>query len=136
MLAWSFRGGIYKKQPLDILEFSFILNLGLLSVATLYTYNVGGDQAAVSYTSVGIALATFTGILFYHAWKHTACLRKCLSPLASSYRELLAKEQCYHREPPELGGNAPLLPPFIYQYHGDRYRKPLDLITDEDRREE
>ena len=66
-----FTGLIYKKLYLDILEISFILNLGILAVATYYVKLavVPVSQAAVAYTSVGIAFATSIGVLLYHAYQ-------------------------------------------------------------------
>ena len=66
-----FTGFIYQKLYLDVLEASFILNLGILAAAT---YSVGlteipESQAVVSYISVGIAFATFTGVLVYHTYQ-------------------------------------------------------------------
>ena len=73
-------GRIYQKWYLDIIETSFILNLGILATATFFVRERGGYQAALTYTSVGIAFATFCAILVYHAqwqiresrfWKNT-----------------------------------------------------------------
>ena len=58
---------IYKTWSLGLLETSFILNLTILAVATLYIHASGGNQNAVTFTSVGIAFATFTGIVIYHS---------------------------------------------------------------------
>ena len=58
---------IYKTWSLGLLETSFILNLTILAVATLYIRASGGNQNAVTFTSVGIAFATFTGIVIYHS---------------------------------------------------------------------
>ena len=58
---------IYKMWSLGVLETSFILNLTILAVATLYTRLTGGNQNATTLTSVGIAFATFTGIVIYHS---------------------------------------------------------------------
>ena len=58
---------IYKTWTLGLLETSFILNLTILAVATLYIRLTGGNQNAVTLTSVGIAFATFTGIVIYHS---------------------------------------------------------------------
>ena len=69
--------GIYKKWPLDVLESSFHLNLGMLSVATLYTRLTDGNQGAVVYTSTGIVFATFTAILLYHAFQKIRGFRCC-----------------------------------------------------------
>ena len=49
-------GGVYRKWPLDILESSFILNLGVSAAATLYIKFQHRNQAAVFYTSTGVSL--------------------------------------------------------------------------------
>ena len=64
-------------------EDSFALNLIILAAATFFVKLSQGDQLAVGYTSVSIALATFfgilafqladvTGITQYLKWKCTA----------------------------------------------------------------
>ena len=58
---------IYKTWSLGLLETSFIINLTILAVATLYVRLTRGDQSAATFTSVGIAFATFTGIVIYHS---------------------------------------------------------------------
>ena len=58
---------IYKTWSLGLLETSFIINLAILAVATLYVRPSGGNQNAATFTSVGIAFATFTGIVIYHS---------------------------------------------------------------------
>ena len=66
-----FTGLIYKKLYLDVLEISFILNLGILAGTTYYVKFavVPVSQAAVAYTSVGIAFATFIVVLLYHTYQ-------------------------------------------------------------------
>ena len=61
-------GMVYKSWWLNALELSFILNLGILAVATYHVKLSGGSQAAVAYTSVGIAFLTFVGIVTYHIY--------------------------------------------------------------------
>ena len=58
---------IYKTWTLGLLETAFIINLTILAVATLYIRASGGNQNATTFTSVGIAFATFTGIVIYHS---------------------------------------------------------------------
>ena len=58
---------IYKKWSLGLLETSFIVNLTILAMVTFYIRPSGGNQNAVTFTSVGIAFATFTGIIIYHS---------------------------------------------------------------------
>ncbi len=57
---------IYRSWSLGLLESFSIINLAILSVATLYVRTSGGNQNAVTITSVGIAFATFTGVVIYH----------------------------------------------------------------------
>ena len=88
-------GGVYRSWGLNVLEASFLFNLGILFSATFYIRLVGDDnqftdaylsstnsttdrvmhfiqgpaelnQAAVFYASVSIALTTFVGIVVYH----------------------------------------------------------------------
>ena len=63
--AWI-SGGVYRNWCLNALESSFALNLIILAAATYHVKLSGGSQLAVGYTSVIIALVTFTGILAYH----------------------------------------------------------------------
>ena len=66
-----FTGLIYKKLYLDVLEASFILNLGILAAAS-YSVRIAEtqeSQAAVTYLSVGITFATFVGVLVYHTYQ-------------------------------------------------------------------
>ena len=74
---------IYKMWSLGLLETSFILNLTILAVATLYVRPSRGNQNAITFTSVGITFVAFIGIVIYHAlqqikgtrqWKRM-CLR-------------------------------------------------------------
>ena len=78
--------GIYKSLTLNILEFSFILNLGTLSTVTIYIRLAGGSQAAAVNTSFGIAFATFIGIIGYHMYKRLSTLQ-LLQSLVHWYRE-------------------------------------------------
>ena len=59
---------IYEHRIKDILESSFILNLGVFSVATFYLKESENDkyQLILSSISVGIAFTTFIGILLFH----------------------------------------------------------------------
>ena len=66
-LAWI-QNGVYEKVHNKILEALFIVNLCIFSAATFHVKETGGNQAAVSYTSVGIAFATFILIFLYHVY--------------------------------------------------------------------
>ena len=70
IIGWlTISGVVYKSRYLNALEVSFILNLGILAVATYHVTLSGGSQAAVAYTSFGIAFLTFVGIIIYHIYK-------------------------------------------------------------------
>ena len=75
--AWL-NGGVYKSSCLDAFESLFTLNLIMLAAATYYVELSKGNQLAVGYTSVIIALGTFIAILIYHIFKQlrNAKLRK------------------------------------------------------------
>ena len=62
--AWV-SGGVFRNWCLDALEGSFVLNLITLAAATFFVKLSQGNQLAVGYTSVSIALATFMGILVF-----------------------------------------------------------------------
>ena len=68
-------GPIYKTSYLNILESSFILNLGLLAAATYHVNQAGGSQEAVVYTSVGVAFIEFVGIIVYHIYLQVRNIR-------------------------------------------------------------
>ena len=74
--AWV-SGGIYKNWCLDALEGSFALNLIILAAATFYVNHSVGNQFAVGYTSVSIALATFIGILAFQLANVTGVTQYC-----------------------------------------------------------
>ena len=79
---------IYKTWYLNTLELSFIVNLGILAIATLYTRLTGRNQSAVTVTSISIAFATFIGIVIYHSAqqiKHTPQLWRKLFPQNDIY---------------------------------------------------
>ena len=66
--AWISHG-VYRNWCLDALEGSFALNLIILAAATMHINISQGNQLAVGYTSVTIALVTFIGILAYHIFQ-------------------------------------------------------------------
>ena len=91
--AWV-SGGVYKNWCLDALEGSFALNLIILAAATYHIKLSGGDQRAVGYTSVSIALATFIGILAYHTFqqlRHTKLWKK-IPKVNSEFKKLNTKQ--------------------------------------------
>ena len=103
-------GSVYKTWHLNIIEYSFFLNLGILSSATLYTTVSGRGQTAVAYTSVSIAFALFIIIVVFHIltklkssqhynWISVNVIRKLrvkLSKLRSALRKLCCKQGSLH----------------------------------------
>ena len=59
---------IYEKLYVNILEASFILNVCILSIATFHVRAVNGNQAVVTYLSLGTAFAEFIGIVIFHLY--------------------------------------------------------------------
>jgi len=66
LLSSTAMGKVYKKRFLSILENTFILNLTLLSLTSMYIRANGGNQAALVYTAVGTVFVQFIAIVFYH----------------------------------------------------------------------
>ena len=67
----SIKGRVYENHYKEALESSFLLNLGILSVATFYVRenDLGNvSQALLSGLSVGVAFVTFLGILLFHVF--------------------------------------------------------------------
>ena len=103
--AWV-SGGVYRNWCLDALEGSFALNLIILAAATFFVNNSGGEQLAVGYTSVSIALTTFMGILAFQLANMTGITqylkRKCTT-LKVAIRNLQKAEA----EPSSPTGSLP-----------------------------
>ena len=86
-VEWAFMG-IYKKWSLDLLEGSFLLNIAILSAATLYTETVNGDQIIVAFISIIIACAMLVGILIFHVknrFRNLRCARTHLHDVQLQY---------------------------------------------------
>ena len=91
--------GVYEHWWKDLLELSFIVNLGIFSVATFYlekeSKDADGSQFIVSSISIGIAFITFIGIIIYHVclvFKSTSRVWKVhfLPFIQKSYRVIKA----------------------------------------------
>ena len=69
----AFTPSVYKKAWLTLLEYSLLLNLSAVSVATFYCRytQFSGNQAVVVYVSVGTVLITFVLIMAYHLYQCT-----------------------------------------------------------------
>jgi len=65
--GWAVRG-LYKHWTLDLLEGSFLINLGLLSSVVSHYKTNGGDHTAAVSASMSVAFVTFLGIVSYHMY--------------------------------------------------------------------
>ena len=63
--------GVYKKWPLNVLDFSFLLNLGSLCLIVTNNQNLW-----FSSVSIGIAVLTFVLILVFHGYQRVSGTRK------------------------------------------------------------
>ena len=100
---------IYKTWCLNALELSFTANICILALATLYVRSAGGNQNAVTFTSISIAFATFIGIVIYHfiqQMKNTPQLWRRMFPHADRYISVPQTD-----EDSDLEGTAPPSPP-------------------------
>ena len=88
--AWV-SGGVYKNWCLDALEGSFALNLIILVGATSYVKFSQGNQLAVGYTSVSIALATFIGVLVFQLANALGIIR-CLKRKCATVTEAIRNQ--------------------------------------------
>ena len=99
--AWA-SGGVYRNWGLDVLEGSFALNLIILTATTYYVKHSGGNQCAVGYTSVSIAVATFIGILVFQLASIT-----CIAQYFKRNRAAVAFRNAHQAEaelePPDIG---------------------------------
>ena len=96
LLKLSLPGRVYKSWPLDALENSFIFNLIMFSVGSLYIREAGvGNQEALAHTSTSIAFITFLAILIYHTYAFV--LPKKAQNKLNSFKpnRLFSKEENY-----------------------------------------
>jgi len=91
---------VYKKWYLTLLENSFVFNLGTLAVGTFFINLGGGNQAALVYTSVGVALSQFVGIATIYVYTSLKGIR-----ISKVLREKIATRQQdeVHNEHEDVG---------------------------------
>ena len=114
LVPWL-RYPVYEKLYLDLLEASFILNIGILASATHHVKTVEGNQVLVTYMSVTIALAEFLGILIFHLClriKGTSCFQEwgCVKWLGTIF-ESRRNRTTYQLLNDTAAAAAPNMPP-------------------------
>ena len=57
---------VHIKLPIELLDYSFYLNILLLSLASFYSLGDQQGQIIATYTSISIAMVLFFGIVSYH----------------------------------------------------------------------
>ena len=108
--------GIYSQWPLNNLESSFLLNLAVLSVATGYFLNNGGNQEILSCASATVAFVTFIGIMLFHTYKLVKGIR--------AWQYFAVHFQQKHQDAPAPRVSEPSIQSSaIPQF--DQYREPL-----------
>ena len=78
----AYLGGVYQNNYLNILEWSSLINLILLSAIYSSLQNFAVAQQVVSIISVCVALVTFVGVIFFHVFIRTKS-NNCFKKLAS-----------------------------------------------------
>ena len=89
VIPWL-KGRVYNSWCLNALEVSFFLNLSILSVATYHVRLTGGNQAAVTYTSISVTFISFIGVLIYHSY--TQLKESCICKLCIKDEQRVPKE--------------------------------------------
>ena len=59
---------VYHNTATSIFEISLFINLGMLGLTKFYTYTAGGNQAAATYTLIGVAFIQFLGLVSYQIY--------------------------------------------------------------------
>ena len=72
-LACIFPRGVYKSWPLNLLDFSFIFNLGITSTIVA---SQSLESSIIGWVSLSIAAFTFSLILVYHSFKRVRETRR------------------------------------------------------------
>ena len=130
--------GVYKRQYLNAIEYSFLVNIIILSSSALYTTRSNnGKQDIVAYISAGIAFMMFIAIILYHlcvAIKGSRVLKQTRDIMRKLFQqeEHPALDQ-WNEEHPYIAVDHEAIPvdranirPLIVDL--SRLRQPLELV--------
>ena len=96
--------GIYKKWYIDLLETSFVVNLGALAAATSYVGNQTAQTVIVSI-SVGIVAIEFIGIIVYHILLRVG-KQLTIAQIMNAIANVKKKDQPVERDPNSKSSNV------------------------------
>ena len=129
--------GVYKHQYLNAIEYSFLVNIVILSSSALYTTrNNNGKQDIVAYISAGISFATFVAIILCHLYyvikgsrllkQARDIMRKLLHRKEHSTRDQSNKEHPHIEDHEAIPVNRADIRPLIVDLN--ELREPLELV--------
>jgi len=129
--------GVYKHKYLNIIEYSFLVNIILLSSSALYTTrNNNGRQDIVAYISAGISFATFIAIILYHLYyviKRSHILKKPTDKMRKLFhRKEYPTQDQWNDDHPHIQDHEALpinradIQPLVIDL--DELREPLELV--------
>ena len=124
ILPWLLRTGIYYKRWLNILECSFLMNLGVLCTGTQYLFYYKRRQEWLTHLSIGFTFIIFFTILIYHL-----CQLKTINNKIVKYRVWNSKKETHHNNS-QSDGDEDLLSHFPPLVRYDQDREPLLSYTD------
>lgn len=133
VFAFVSPNGVYKKWPQNILEISFVVNLGIISgLVAIFSYSQssGTFEASASYfvyPSVALVMFLFACILLLHCIKQLSSCRHCRKVL----QLVAARKRMMNMNTIQEVYNKEEIQPFLNQYNVpnvvcfDDYREPL-----------
>ena len=99
ILTRMLKGNVYRSWFTDTLEATFLLNLGVFSVATYHNRLAGGNQEVLANTAVGLVFACFIVIVTYQFLQRLQILNKLWPKLiAISTRCINRKKNQLHEQ--------------------------------------
>ena len=103
------QGHVYKSAGRGALEVSYILNVGIFSVATFYVRQMGGNQAVVAYISSSVAFASFILTCFFHVHLRKNFFGQCLKAVCQCWRKVRRKRNRQVQVEESSQENRPLI---------------------------
>ena len=129
--------GVYNRQYLNVIEYSFLVNIILLSSSALYTTRDSNRrQDIVAYISAGISFAISVAIILCHLYYTVKCSRILKKPIGIMRKLLHRKEyptqDQWNDEHPHMEDHEALpvnradIHPLVVDF--SELREPLELV--------